>query len=109
MVTFSADGTSAVSAEGDALAVAKAQVAAATLAKANLLEKIKGARVNNEVRVADLLFKSEAARTAVTGWLSRATLTPGETSRISEATMITCTATLSITTKELKSLSKYVE
>ncbi len=70
-IIFSASGQS-VATQLDPLSVAKAELAAETVAKANLLEAVKGALVSSNVKVEGLVLTSQSAEKAVQGWLARA-------------------------------------
>jgi len=105
MVVFSAEGKSVVTNPDDPLSEVKAEVAAATLAKANLLEVIKGAPITSETNVSDLLYKNSEAELRVEGWLSRAVVTfePRE-GRIAPSPIVCATATLTLDKKALMDL-----
>jgi len=96
-VVFSATGCS-VAASESGLDIEKARVAAAVIAKGNLLELIKGARVNSSVSVDDLEFASQEAATMVEGLLARARITYAPTPEVPayEARPLTYTATASL-------------
>jgi hypothetical protein len=110
-VMFSADGQAVAAKEDDALAGAEARLAAAVVAKANLLEKIKGAMVTSSASVGDLMFRSQEAELEVAGFLSRATVTyaAAPDTRLGTSPVVTATASLVLTPEELASLEKYVE
>jgi hypothetical protein len=67
---FTASGESVAKAEDGALGVVKAKAAAAVVAKTNLLEVLKGAVLGGSTTVADLMFTSQSASSAVDGWLA---------------------------------------
>ncbi len=94
--------------------LAKAKVAARVNAKAALLEQIKGARINSEATVADLLLTSQEAQLLTRGWLSRATISyettePDRLGDVDQPGIITATATLKVTRAELRELAMYVD
>jgi hypothetical protein len=111
IVTFSAMGKSVVAKEGDPLSEVEAEVAAITLAKANLLELIKGARVGGSVTVGDLMFESQEATLEMMGFLSRAEISvvPRAESRLGTPPYVAATATLRITKADLADMSAYIE
>jgi hypothetical protein len=106
-VVFSATGSSIVAREDDALALLEARTAAETIAEAELLKKVKGAFINSKVTVGDLMFSSQEASTHVEGYLSRAEIS--YTKQEPEGQVVTATATLELSRKELDSLARYVE
>lgn len=109
-VTFQGEGSSVVAKPDDPLALAEAREAAALLAKANLLAKIKGEYMTQTVRVGDLMFSSQEAAASVEGILARAKVTyRAPETRVPEPRMVTAVATLELTPEELEDISKYVE
>jgi len=114
--TFTATGVS-VGDPSDSLSMAKAEVAATTIAKANLLEKLKGSVLSNEVSVTDLKFTSQAAKLTVTGWLNRADVViieeeeePSNLPKVTEdSVIVTAVASLKVTYAELNALSEHIE
>ncbi len=104
---FVAQGTSAVAREDDALALVEARTAAETLAKANLLEKIKGARITNSVTIGDLMFASQEANLRMRGYLSRATVSFVDGGEFPESPLITATAVLELDEDDLTELERY--
>ena len=110
-VMFSADGQAVATKEDDALAMAEARLAAAVIAKANLLEKVKGAMVSSSVAVGDLMFRSQEAEVKVQGFLSRATVTyaAAPDTRLGTSPVVTATASLVLSQEEMLSLEDYVE
>ena len=107
---FSAEGASPVLKADDAMALLEARVAAAAMAKANLLEKIKGAYIAAEVETEDLAFASQAAGVSVEGILARATLAYEPADRTGRAAhIVTAVASLELTEEEFCNLSAYVE
>jgi len=111
-ILFMAEGVS-VASDGTPLAAAKARVASAVNAKANLLEKIKGAIVQGDVTVADLMFKSQNASTEVSGWLARASIDyevpEGKRSEKPKATLIKAIASLELEPEDFENLEQYLE
>jgi hypothetical protein len=113
---FTATGQSVANAT-DPASIAKAEIAAATIAKANLLESIKGALISNSVSVNNLMLESQAATATVQGWLSRAQVTitrvePTETKLPVERNpmeIITAVASLEVAKDDVENLSKFVE
>ena len=110
-IMFSATGTSVVARPDDALSLVEAQVAAATIAKANLLEKIKGGLVASGVTVGDLMFEKQEAQVRVDGFLARADVAfmEAEPSRLSTPLTVTAVASLELTKEQLEMLADYVE
>lgn len=110
-VVFSAEAKSVVAKEGDPLSVVEAEVAAVTMAKANLLEKIKGARIGGAVTVGDLMFESHEARLEMMGFLSRAEVEVMQRaeSRLGMPPFVSAKATLRLSKADLASLEAYVE
>lgn len=114
---FTAQGQSVAVAEDGALGVAKAQLAAETIAKANLLEVLKGALISSSVTVGDMEFQSQAVSATVSGWLGGVILetssSANEQSRLPDAEpvdqMITAKATLELSSEAWKNLKDYVE
>ena len=111
IVSFQAKGTSVVTKEGDDLSMVEARVAAATMAKAELLAKIKGVVIGSNVTVGDLIFESQEAKMAVNGFLARADVTyePVEPSKIQAYNTVTAIATLRMSCAQLAALEEYVE
>ena len=110
-VMFSAEGQAVASKEDDALAMAEARVAAAVVAKANLLEAVKGAMLTSSASVGDLMFRSQEAELEVQGFLSRSTVTyaaPPAT-RLGTSPVVTAVATLVLSPEEYANLAAYVE
>ena len=110
-IMFSADGEAVAAKEEDELSKAEARLAATVIAKANLLEKIKGAMVTKSESVGDLMFRSQEAELKVMGFLSRATVTiAGEpTTRLGATSVVKATASLTLSPDEMGTLEKYVE
>ncbi len=114
---FKAEGQSVAVAEDGALGVAKARLAAETIAKANLLEILKGALVTSSVTIGDMMFESQLVTTTVSGWLGGVTLETGSStadqSRLPNAEpvdqMITAKATLELSAEAWENLKDYVE
>jgi len=110
-VVFSATGCS-VAASESGLDMEKARVAAAVIAKANLLELIKGAHISASVSVDDLEFAGQEAATMVEGLLARAMITYAATADVPEYEMpvltITATASLALAPAEVALLKAYV-
>ena len=114
---FTAEGQSVAVAEDGALGVAKARLTAETIAKANLLEILKGALVSSSVTVSDMMFQSQLVSTTVSGWLGGVILTTSssanEQSRLPNAEpvdqIITSTATLELSEEAWENLKDYVE
>lgn len=110
-VMFSATGEAVAAKEDDALAAAEARLAAAVVAKANLLEKIKGAMITSSASVGDLMFRDQEAQLKVMGWLSRATVeyeTPAPT-KLGTSPIVKATASLTLSQEEYLVMQKYVE
>ncbi|MDA0991795.1 MAG: hypothetical protein O3A51_13725 [Verrucomicrobia bacterium] len=95
-VRFEAEGTSLSNNGDDPLEMAKARLAASVIAKANLLEKLKGAYVQGRVTVSDLMYSSQEAASFVEGWLARTTVEFDEPSRSTKPTVVTAKAYVDI-------------
>ena len=112
LIQFTAQGTSVIDQPESAWSKQKAYVAAETIAKANLLELVKGARVEGSAQVADLMFVSQEAAREVDGWLGRAKVTFSEGpegTRRTEKEIVTATATLTLDEGSLANLDEYAE
>lgn len=110
-IEFSATGEAVAAKEDDALAMAEAKVAACVVAKANLLEKIKGAMITSSASVGDLMFRSQEAELEVRGYLARATVTVEDApdTRLGTSPIVTAKATLVLSEEEYAALQDYVE
>ena len=114
---FTAQGQSIAKADTGALGVARARLAAETVAKANLLEVVKGGLISSTVSVGDMMFQSQRATSVVNGWLAGVTVEisslASEQSRLPDAKpvdqVITATASLELSEEALKNLKDYVE
>jgi hypothetical protein len=107
---FSAEGYSPILKADDAMALLEARAAAATIAKANLVEKIKGAYVASNVEVRDLAFAAESAAVNTEGLLSRAEVTYMPLDRTGQMAMVvTAVASLELTCEQFMDLGAYVE
>lgn len=96
-ITFSATGKSAITDIDDPLAKIKAEAAAATTAKANLLELVKGARISSDIVIADLMYQSSTTKATVMGWLSRATITITESAgRLASGAIVEALASITL-------------
>jgi hypothetical protein len=102
---FEARGQSVIAKADDPLSLLEAELAAATMAKANLLEKVKGAFVTSNVLVGDLMLRSQEAAVIVEGFLSRATVYVEAPS----PPVVTAVAMLELDACELSDLEKYVQ
>jgi hypothetical protein len=109
VVTFSAEGTGVLEKADDAMAMEEAKLAAATIAKANLLGKIKGEILTSKVNVERLMLANEAASSRVQGWLSRATVEYVAAEKAASPMTVTAIATLKLNKHELHQLKKYAE
>lgn len=109
IAVFSAKGEAPVVETEDPVVLAKARLAAATIAKANLLEKVKGAVVTGNVTVGDLMFQNQAASTMVRGYLARASVVIEETPRGVAPDIVIATATLNLSPDDYADLAQYVE
>jgi hypothetical protein len=121
-IVFSAAGQSVCLTESP-LSVAKAEVAATTVAKANLLEVVKGALVSSNAKVKDLVLTSQTAEKTVNGWLARATVEivplkaivvektnlPTKQDTGPKEQMVTAIATLTLSAEDMDALKPYVE
>lgn len=114
---FVATGESVAKIEDGALGVVKAKVAAAVIAKTNLLEILKGAVIGGSTTVADLMFTSQSASSTVDGWLAgvvvesaakseRKSNLPGAKEKDQ---IVTAKATLEVTGDGWEALKKSVE
>jgi hypothetical protein len=99
VVTFEAMGQ-AVATQETPLAMAQARLAAATIAKGCLLEKIKGAAVEAYAGTEDLQFSDSEVRSRTEGWLSRAEVTYEDKARMGESPVVTAVAMLTLPVKE---------
>ncbi len=109
-VVFVAEGSSVIARSGDTLSVLEAQTAARTIALANLLAKVKGAQVAGTETVADLMFESQKAVSAVEGSLSRVHVSYEQPeAEGDEAQVVTAVATLELNRWELARLAQYVK
>jgi len=110
-VMFSATGEAVAAKEDDALAMAEARVAACVIAKANLLEKIKGSMITSSASVGDLMFRSQEAELEVRGFLARATVSVEDepATRLGTSPIVTAKATLVLSEEEYAALQDYVE
>jgi len=110
LVTFQATGSSVIAKPDDPLALVEAREAAALLAKASLLAKVKGEYMTQTVRVGDLMFSSQEAAASVEGILARAKVSfRAPEARVPEPRMVTAVATLELTRDELENIGEYVE
>lgn len=114
---FTAEGQSVAKAEDGAEGQTKARMAAETIAKANLLELIKGGMISSSVSVGDMMFGSQTITSTVSGWLGGAVVdtevTAEEKSNLPDAKpidkIVTATATMEISISAWKDLQDYVE
>ncbi len=109
MVIFKGEGMSVVAKEGDPLSLVEAKTAAAVMAKADLLETIKGAFVSNRSEVRDLMFESQQAMVVVEGFLARSVVTYEEQARGVEPMVVKAKATLTLSCAQIAMLEKYAE
>lgn len=105
-VRFEAEGSSVIAKPDDPLSVLEARLAAATIAKANLLEKVQGARVASEVSVDDLMFREHEAVVAVEGVLPRVEVSYLEPAEEPAGAVVTAVASVELTRRELRHLPK---
>ncbi|NLW51537.1 MAG: hypothetical protein GXY85_11960 [Candidatus Brocadiaceae bacterium] len=110
-VVFTAEGEAVKTKQDDPLAEAEARVAASVIAKANLLEKVKGGMVTGTASVGDLMFRSQEAEVRVSGFLSRADVTfqKKQDTQLSPSPIVRATATLELTCEEYARLRDFVE
>lgn len=114
---FTAEGQSVAAAEDGFMGIIKARLTAETIAKANLLEKVKGGLITSSVTVNDMKFQSHTANTQVNGWLGGAVLetstTSEDESNLPDAepvdTIVTTEASLEISISAWNDLREYVE
>ena len=121
MIIFSAEGQS-VAETLSPISVAKAEIAAGTIAKANLLEAINGALVSSNVKVDGLMLTSHSAEKVVSGWLARAVIEIVEVEEVvietnlpqpevtpPEQNIVTAIATLTLSEDDLEDMKQFVE
>lgn len=109
-LVFSAEGSSPIMKANDAMALLEARTAAAVIAKANLVEKIKGAYVAGSVEVRDLAFAAQSAGASTEGLLARAVVTYMPLERTGQMAMVvTAVASLELTVEQFMDLKTYVE
>jgi hypothetical protein len=114
---FKAEGQSVAKAGDGAEGLAKARMAAETIAKANLLEVIKGGLITSSITVSEMMFESQMVSSQVSGWLGGAVLatetSEEEKSNLPDAEVIdqivTSTASLEISIDAWEDLQDYVE
>ena len=114
---FAAEGQSVAKAAEGAEGLARARMAAETIAKANLLEIIKGGLISSTITVDDMMFESQTVTTKVNGWLGGAVLdssaTSEEKSNLPDAKpvdqIVTAKASLEISLAAWENLQDYVE
>lgn len=106
-ILFSETGSSVIARKDDPLALLEAQLAAATIAEANLLRKLKGADLAGEVTASDLMFTGQHVVSRVEGRLSRVEIHFDKPR--GEDGIVTATAMLEVRPRELKSLGRYVQ
>ncbi len=106
---FKAEGTAIVMKPGEDMDVAGAKLAAETMARANLLKKIKGVYLTENITVADLLLQKQAARSETSGWLSRADVVCDSPEGRLRPKTVRATATLRLSREEIYCLKEYVE
>jgi hypothetical protein len=114
---FTAEGQSVAVATDGAIGIAKARMAAETIAKANLLEIIKGGLISSTVSVGDMMFQSQTVSATVHGWIGGVVLdtaaTANEQSRLPDAEpvdqIVTAKASLEISLEAWEDLQDYVE
>ncbi len=103
---FEAEGKSVVARSDDPLSLLEARLAAATIAKANLLEKVQGAYVMGEVNVDDLMFREQEAVAVVEGFLPRVEVTQVAQEASTEGSVVTAVASVELTRRELRRLAE---
>lgn len=114
---FTAEGQSVAKAEDGAMGLTKARIAAETIAKANLLELLKGGLISSSVTVGDMMFQSQSVSSKVNGWLGGAILktetTSEDESNLPDAEpvdqIVTAQASLEISLSAWNDLQEYVE
>lgn len=108
-VVFTAEGSVPLIKADDPMALVEARTAAAAMARAELLAKIKGAVVVGHVQVKDLTFASQEAAVQVDGVLARAEITYPPMERTGPMAMVvTAEARLEMTCAEYAHLREYV-
>ena len=96
-ITFEASGKSAIGDIDDPLARIKAEAAAATTARSNLLVLIKGTKISTDTSIADLMYESSITKSTVMGWISRCKITVSESSgRLTPGAIVEAIATLTL-------------
>jgi len=108
-VVFRAEAWSLVAKADDPLSVLEAKHAAATMAKAALLEKVVGAQVSGRVGVDGLMFQEQEAVVEVEGTLSRARVEFVEPVPDAEPGLITAVAELELSRRQLRRLCRYAD
>jgi hypothetical protein len=104
-VTFKAQATTSIQKEDDPMAMVEAQTAAAAMAKANLLEKIKGAEIMSHTQVKDLAFAAQETMVRAEGTLARVDVTYLPMERTGpNARTVTAVATLTMTTEQYEKM-----
>jgi hypothetical protein len=106
---FKAEGTAIVVKPGNDMDVAGAKLAAETMARANLLKKVKGVYLTENISVADLLLEKQTARAETRGWLSRADVACDDPDGRIRPKTVRATATLRLSEEEINRLKDYVE
>ena len=111
-VVFEGIGMSAVTDLESPLGMVKAKAAAAAIARANLLEVVKGAEISSGITVKEMAYESSSVESKVHGWLSRAKISyieeeeEGRETRLGEkeAKVVKAKATLTLERGDLKQL-----
>jgi hypothetical protein len=108
-VAFTAEASVPLMKADDAMALVEARTAAAAMARAELLAKIKGAVVEGAVQVKDLAFATQQTNVHVDGMISRVQIEYPPMERTGPmAQVVTAVARLEMTCEEYKNLHEYV-
>ncbi len=108
-VVFTAVGSAALVKADDPMALVEARTAAAAIARAELLAKIKGTAIESTVQVKDLTFASQEAELQVDGMLARTEVNYAPMERTGQMAMIvTAEARLTLSCAEYYRLCEYV-
>lgn len=108
-VVFSAEASAPLMKTGDPMALVEARTAAAAMARAELLAKVKGAVVEGKVQVKDLTFETQQTAVHVDGMISRVEIEyPPMERKGPMAQVVTAVAHLEMSCQEYAHLHEYV-
>ncbi|MHC5034198.1 MAG: hypothetical protein ACYTFZ_04100 [Planctomycetota bacterium] len=110
-IVFWAQGQSIVAKEDDPFSRLEAEMAAAAVAKANLLAKVKGELITGNVQVGDLMLKSQEVAVMVEGFLGRANIeiVDAGLTRMPKPVVVTAIAALEMAPADLARLGEYAQ